>query len=163
MFDLKNAEICVETRLSLDSGEHGNWFSLSDYSNLSELFVDCASWFDCETNPEYVYVAWHGIPDNLIREEWISPAIFEILDALGSFDDEMLVPFLAWCKTYGWDIAIDEPYKLVEDFKNSSEYSRPCEDESYTQSDYDPPDDEPEHYIHIDTSPGTEIFGECYN
>lgn len=113
-------EICVETRLSIESGNYdGTWFYLADYSNLSEFFTDCASWFCEEDNPEYIYDAWENIPDCLIGREWICPNIFEIRDALQSLDDELVDAFVNWCKLYGWDIATDDPYKLIIDFQSS--------------------------------------------
>lgn len=144
MYDLNDAELVVETRFSIESGNNdGEWFYLRDYGSLSEFFTDCASWFSNEKSPEYVYLHWENIPDCMISENWISPNIFTLRDALQAIEEPYLDVFFEWCKTYGWDIASDDPHKIVSEFEyafggiihsDQSEYS--TEGDEYSDSSY---------------------------
>ena len=166
MKNLSNAEIYVDTRFSIESGGgDGNWFRLADYSSLSEFFVDCTSWFDGEDDPEYVYTAWTDIPAYLINENWLCPNIFEIRDAMQTIDEGLLDTFLSWCKTYGWDITTEDPYRIVTEFQYSVRQLPTSESEAPEQEDYDTDGSSDERYIHAmairDYS--TDIFDDNYN
>ena len=118
MLNLSDACLVVETRLSIDSGSYyGNWFYLEDYSSLGELLTDCAAWFSDEENPEYVFSDWENIPESMISESWFSPNFFALRDALQSMGEVQRALFFPWCKTYGWDIARDDPHKIVAEFE----------------------------------------------
>lgn len=166
MKNLACAEVCVETRYSLESGNNdGNWFRLADYGSLAEFFIDCSSWFVDEENPEYIYVAWDNIPDNLIRRDWICPNIFEIRDALETIDSGHIDTLLSWCKTYGWDITTDDPYKIVSDFQCSLGEYPVYECDASEQEEYSPDSYNDEYYIHTMAIQGynTDLFDDSYS
>lgn len=134
MFNLDDAELVVTTRFSIGSGsENGERFCLSDYSSLEEFFADCAATFSNEENPEYVFQHWENIPEGMVTERWLSPNFFEMHDALQSIDDEHHIAFFNRCKTYRWDIASDDPHKLVAEFEYAMSDLLKSEDEQYCQ------------------------------
>jgi len=108
--DINDAEVLVETQFSIDTAQHyGTWFRLSDYSTIGEFFIDCAAWFDEEEIPEYVYLEWSDIPQDMITRNWISPDVFGLRDALQDVEVSQWGVFWKWCYTYGWDIGRDDP------------------------------------------------------
>lgn len=158
MNNLSEAELMVDTRFSIESGNNnGNWFYLNDYYSLEEFFADCASWFSDEENPDYVYRDWQNIPDCMINENWISPNIFEVKDALQSINEAYTDVFFEWCKTYGWDIANDDPQKIVSEFHDAMEGLLKSEDDQYCGED--------DEYVTLYSGPriNCEMFTDDYN
>ena len=162
MMDIFEAEVFVDTVFSVESGAgNGNRFYLSDYSTMNEFQSDCAGWFSDESNPEYLYLEWWGIPDLLINRTWFCPNFFEIREALKMIDGKFIGPFVEWCHTSGHDITTDDPMQLVTRYLD---YIRPV---------YEPdpeicePDDDPR----VESLPGllgmgygrVEIFDDNYN
>ena len=117
MTNLNDAEICL---VPLDAAGReesaGCWLTLSDYKSLSEVYTACEIYFGGR-HTDYVFGAWSGIPDTLIRREWICPDIFEIQDALRNFDDDEVEAFVRWCGRYGCDMAVDDVPTLVGWFR----------------------------------------------
>ena len=177
MINIADAEIYVTTRFSQESGSNDrNWFRLGDYSCLAEFFIDCASWFSDEEDPEYLYPEWDGIPYGLIREDWICPHIFEVRNILMELGDDEAASFLAWCKSFGWDIASEDPRKVLHEYEYSNKGLSLPEDipdidldmeretatcaEEYN-CDHDYSDDD---YLLFEHSPGSfELFDDNYN
>ena len=58
----------------------------------------------------FLAAAWCDIPDELVRQDWLSPNLF---DALSEFDDEERELFLYWCQQNGYDIATDDAAELA--------------------------------------------------
>lgn len=158
-YDLSEGQLTVNTRFSIESGDNNsNSFCLKDYSTLAEFFIDCASWFSDEENPEYVYSDWENIPESMISERWISPNLFELRDALQTLDQSLHAYFWHWCKSFGWEPATDEPYKLVSDFE-SSMTGKP----SFDTSECCPEEDEQYMYMVDHTGGSFELFDDNYN
>ncbi len=119
MKDIFEAEVFIDTVFSIESGTgNGNRFYMSDYSTMSEFQSDCAAWFSDESNPEYVYKEWWGIPDLLINERWLCPNFFEIRDALQQIDKKFITPFVDWCRDNGHDLTKDDPLMLVTRYQD---------------------------------------------
>lgn len=160
MNDLQNAEITIETRFSIESGaNNGNTFSMSEYNNMEELMIDCAGWFDMESEPEYIYKEWNGIPDCLINESWFSPNFFELRDALQAIGDSSTYIFWKWCETFGWNPGADEPSQLVTEFIYSMNMlpTLPEEEPDYCD------EDESNMFVFDCTGSSTEVFNDDYN
>ena len=129
MMNIADAEVCVTTRFSQESGSNDyNWFRIGDYSSLAEFYIDCTSWFSEEETPEYLYPAWDNIPGNLIREDWICPHIFEIRHILTELGDRKAAAFLDWCKLFGWDIASEDPRKILYEYEYADSSPAPADD-----------------------------------
>ena len=118
MKDVFEAEVFVETVLSVESDQNnGTWFYMADYSTMHEFLSDCAGWFD-EENPEYIYKEWWGIPDSLINRTWLCSNFFEIRDALQMLEHRYINAFANWCRNNGHDLATDDPLMLVMRFQD---------------------------------------------
>ncbi len=75
---------------------------------MTELHTAFGRCFADEQVPKFRFVEWSDIPDELVREDWLSPNLFEELDALAEIDDEDRENFLRWCRQNGYDIATDD-------------------------------------------------------
>lgn len=140
---MNTAALCVTTQRRLDRhGPGGYWFRLSEYSDMEELHAAFGRCFTDERTPRLRFPEWTDIPDELVREDWLSPNLFEVLDALSEIDEENREHFLYWCKQSGYDIATDEVAELAtrylsiyrDDF--SPEEEPPDEEDSPYTSDY---------------------------
>lgn len=92
----------------------GYWFRLSEYSDMDELYAAFGRCYHDEKAPVFRFREWSDIPDELVREEWLSPDLFDVLDALSDIDDDDRDHFLAWCRQNGYDIATDDIAELAD-------------------------------------------------
>lgn len=136
---MNTATLCVTTQRRLDRLEPGGyWFRLSEYSDMAELHTAFGRCFAEEQAPKFRFVEWSDIPDELVREDWLSPDLFEVLDALSEIDERDRDAFLAWCRCNGHDIASDDVAELISRYHSlHGDYSEPEEE---------PPDDEDDPY-----------------
>lgn len=110
----RNETICVTTRRRLERQESGGfWLRLSDYGDITEFFTACSRLFPLESNPQYRFIEWTDIPNGLILEDWLSPNLFEVLDALSYLDEDDRADFLLWSLNNGYDIATDDVAELT--------------------------------------------------
>lgn len=136
---MNTSTLCVTTQRRLDRKESGGyWFRLSEYSNMEEFHAACMRCFPEERVPQFRYPEWSDIPDELVREDRLSPDLFEVLDALSEIDERDRDAFLAWCHCNGHDIAADDVVELISRYHSlHGDYSEPEEE---------PPDDEDNPY-----------------
>ena len=81
--DLNRSEVSVTTQHLIDMRkEKDNWLQMSDFSDMGEFLCACSDLFPKERHPEYRYLGWEDIPDQLINREWLCPNFFDIRDAL---------------------------------------------------------------------------------
>lgn len=127
---MDTSALCVTTQRRLDRHEAGGyWFRLSEYSDMAELHTACARCFPEERVPQFRFREWSDIPDELVREDWLSPNLFEALDALSEIDEDNQKYFLYWCRQNGYDIATDDMAELVARYLSLyGEYSEPAEE-----------------------------------
>lgn len=132
---MNTSTLCVTTQRRLDRKESGGyWFRLSEYSNMEEFHAACMRCFPEERVPQFRYPEWSDIPDELVREDRLSPDLFEVLDALSEIDERDRDAFLAWCHCNGHDIAADDVVELISRYHSlHGDYYEPEEE---------PPDDE---------------------
>lgn len=108
------ATLCVTTQRRFDRHETGGyWLRLSEYGDMEEFYAACMRCFAQERTPQLRYAEWCDIPDELVRRDWLSPNLFEALDALSQLDGEDREPFLGWCRQNGHDIATDDAAELA--------------------------------------------------
>jgi len=118
--DLSESKVVVTIQKEIDNQTYiGDWFWLSDYGDIEEFHHACHSYFEDETDPVYRYEAWEDIPDCLINREWFCPNFFELRDALERLDEEDTDYFMTWCKYHGHNIAVDDPYILVDRYQEN--------------------------------------------
>ncbi len=136
---MNTSTLCVTTQRRLDRKESGGyWFRLSEYSDMAEFHAACMRCFPEERVPQFRYPEWTDIPDELVREDRLSPDLFEVLDALSEIDERDRDAFLAWCRCNGHDIAADDVAELISRYHSlHGDYYEPEEE---------PPDDEDSPY-----------------
>lgn len=157
---MNTATLCVTTQRRLDRHEPGGyWFRLSEYSDMAELHAACARCFPEERAPQLRFREWVDIPDGLVREDWLSPNLFEVQDALSEIDEEDRENFLRWCRQIGYDIATDDVVELATRYRSIYGDCISLEDE--------PPDEEDLPYASDYRSDmrrySTEQFGDDYD
>lgn len=157
---MNTSTLCVTTQRRLDRHEPGGyWFRLSEYSDMTELHTAFGRYFADEQAPKFRFVEWSDIPDELVCEDWLSPNLFEELDALAEIDEEDRENFLRWCRQNGYDIATNDVAELV------ARYLSICGD--YSEPEENPPDEEDSPYASDYRSDmrkySTEQFGDDYD
>ena len=157
---MNTSTLCVTTQRRLDRHEPGGYcFRLSEYSDMAELHTAFGHCFADEQAPKFRFVEWSNIPDELVREDWLSPNLFEVQDSLSEIEEEDRENFLRWCHQNGYDIAVDDMAELVARFL--SIYG------DYSESEENPPDEEDSPYASDYRSDmrrySTEQFGDDYD
>ena len=158
---MNTSTLCVTTQRRLDRKESGGyWFRLSEYSDMAELHTAFGRCFPDEPAPQLRFLEWTEIPDELVREDRLSPDLFEVLDAMNGIDEDECENFLRWCHQNGYDITVDDVAELVARFLSIyGDYSEPEEE---------PPDDEDNPYASDDRLSdrrryATELFDDEYD
>lgn len=92
-------KVYVGTYRKYNSGSiFGGWFDLSDFSDRSDFIDACLELHQDEKEPELMFQDWEEIPDGLITESTIDPALWEIMEEA---DMEAVI---AYIKCFGeWD------------------------------------------------------------
>lgn len=75
---------------------------------MAELHTAFGRCFPDEPSPQLRFLEWTEIPDELVREDRLSPDLFEALEVLSEIDERDRDAFLAWCRCNGHDIASDD-------------------------------------------------------
>lgn len=84
-----------------DGNLFGKWLYLEDYSDKDEFLKACRELHADEENPELMFQDWENIPSDMIGESWISPEIWELMDAFDNYDEDAVRAYL---KCFGsWD------------------------------------------------------------
>ncbi len=157
---MNTSTLCVTTQRRLDRLEPGGYcFRLSEYSDMAELHTAFGRCFADEQAPKFRFVEWSDIPDELVCEDWLSPNLFEALDAMNGIDEDECENFLRWCHQNGYDITVDDVAELVARFLSIyGDCSEPEEN---------PPDEEDSPYASDYRSDlrkySTELFGDDYD
>lgn len=158
---MNTSTLCVTTQRRLDRHEPGGyWFRLAEYGDMAEFIAACARCFPDEPAPQLRFPEWSDIPDELVREDWLAPDLFEALEALSEIDERDRDAFLAWCRCNGHDIALDDVAELISRYHSlHGDYSEPEEE---------PPDDEDDPYASDDRLSdlrryATELFDDEYD
>lgn len=140
---MNTSTLCITTQRRLDRHEPGGYcFRLSEYSDMAELYAAFGRCFRDEQAPQFRFVEWSDIPDELVREDWLSPNLFEALDAMNGIDEDECENFLHWCHQNGYDITVDDVAELVARFLSiygdysEPEENPPDEEDSLYASDY---------------------------
>lgn len=154
---MNTSTLCVTTQRRLDRHEPGGyWFRLAEYGDMAEFIAACARCFPDEPAPQLRFPEWSDIPDELVREDWLAPDLFEALDAMNGIDEDECENFLRWCRLNGHDLSSDDVAELI--FRYGAERSMP-EEES--------PDEEDSPYASDYRSDmrkySTELFGDDYD
>lgn len=137
---MNTSTLCITTQRRLDRHEPGGYcFRLSEYSNMAELYAAFGRCFRDEQAPQFRFVEWSDIPDELVREDWLSPNLCEALEALAEIDDDDRDRFICWCRQNGYDIATDDVAELAARYL--SIYA------GYSVPEENPPDEEDSPYI----------------
>lgn len=109
---------------------------------MAELYAAFGRCFRDEQAPKFRFVEWSDIPDELVREDWLSPNLCEALEALAEIDDDDRDRFICWCRQNGYDIATDDVaelaarYLLIYAGYSEPEENPPDEEDSLYASDY---------------------------
>lgn len=137
---MNTSTLYVTTQRRLDRHEAGSyWFRLAEYSDMAELYAAFGRCFRDEQAPKFRFVEWSDMPDELVREEWLSPNLFEVLDTLAEIDEDDRERFICWCRQNGYDIAADDVAELAARYLSIyGDYSEPEEE---------PPDEEDSPHI----------------
>ena len=157
---MNTSTLCVTTQRRLDRHEPGGyWFRLAEYSDMAEFIAACARCFPDEPAPQLRFPEWSDIPDELVREDWLSPNLFEALDAMNGIDEDECENFLRWCRLNGHDLSSDDVAELISRYHSlHGDYSEPEEE---------PPDEEDSPYASDYRSDmrkySTELFGDDYD
>ena len=92
---MNTSTLCVTTQRRMDRHEPGGyWFRLSEYSDMDELYAAFGHCYHDEKAPVFRFREWSDIPDELVREDRLSPDLFEVLDALSEIDERDRDAFL---------------------------------------------------------------------
>ena len=109
---------------------------------MAELYAAFGRCFRDEQAPKFRFVEWSDIPDELVREDWLSPNLCEALEALAEIDDDDRDRFICWCRQNGYDIATDDVAELAARYLSiyagysEPEENPPDEEDSLYASDY---------------------------
>ncbi len=140
---MNTSTLCITTQRRLDRHEPGGYcFRLSEYSDMAELYAAFGRCFRDEQAPQFRFVEWSDIPDELVREDWLSPNLCEALEALAEIDDADRDRFICWCRQNGYDIATDDVAELAARYLSiyagysEPEENPPDEEDSLYASDY---------------------------
>ena len=88
------ARVYVGTYAKYNGGSiEGAWLNISDYNSLEDFLEACRELHDDEKEPVFMFQDWVNIPDELISESELSPAIFEL-------EKWEVAPFLVWVREY---------------------------------------------------------------
>ena len=103
-----DAAIYVGTYGAYNNGNlQGAWLNLSDYDSSEEFYQACKDLHPQESDPEFMFQDWEHIPASLIEESYISPVIWDLLEA--DIDPEIVKILNDECV---------EPEKWVEQAEN---------------------------------------------
>ena len=140
MENLSEARIYVGTYAKYNDGSlFGKWMDLSDYSDSEEFFDACKELHADEEDPELMFQDYENIPKGLINESWLSPNIFEVIEAVTKLDDTQQEAFAVWLNFTSSDIskeAIDDLISSFEDdyqgeYGSEEDYAYEVIDECY--------------------------------
>lgn len=119
MENLSEARIYVGTYAKYNKGSiFGKWMDLSDYSDSSAFYNACRELHSDEEDPELMFQDWEYIPDSLISESWLSPNIFEIIEAVSKLNDTEQEAFGVWLNYTSSDIASEDIDDLISSFED---------------------------------------------
>lgn len=105
------AQVYVGTYAKYNGGSiNGKWLHLADYSDKDEFMAACAELHKDESDPEFMFQDYEGIPEGMIGESFIHEDLFEWLK-LDEDDRELLAVYRAECNTDG---TIDEAREAFE-------------------------------------------------
>lgn len=75
---LSGARVYVGTYAKYNSGSlNGKWLTLSDYKDRSEFYAACRELHKDETDPEFMFQDWEGVPSWMIGESHIDAEVWE--------------------------------------------------------------------------------------
>jgi len=155
----QNQDVYNKEALAAMIAKTCRWFRLSEYSDMAELHAAFGYCCPEERTPRFRFREWTDIPDELVREDWLSPNLFEVLDALSEIDNEDRENFLRWCRQNGYDIAMDDVAELATRYLSIYGDCTSLEDE--------PPDEEDSPYVSDYRSDmrryATDIFDDDYD
>lgn len=79
------ARVYVGTYGKYNAGSiKGEWFDLEDYADKADFLQACADLHADETDPEFMFQDWEGLPADMIGESWIDENAFQWI----SLDDD---------------------------------------------------------------------------
>ena len=76
---LKGMRVYVGTYGSYNSGSlFGAWLNLDEYKNKDEFYAACRELHKRETDPEFMFQDYEGVPSWMIGESWIDPELWNM-------------------------------------------------------------------------------------
>ena len=116
------AEVYVGTYGKYNAGSiDGKWLRIADYATKEDFHKACKELHADEDDPEFMFQDWENIPDELIDEAWISPKVFELIQAVDDLTDTEQEAFFLWCNDTNQDLKNDDAEELVEMFRDCYE------------------------------------------
>ena len=111
------ASVYVGTYAKYNEGStYGDWLDLDNYDRMWKFLNACKKLHEDEEDPKFMFQDWEHIPDGLISESELSPAIFELKDLLDELEED---PFIVWVGDYSdWKEVESDPKKAVEIFRD---------------------------------------------
>lgn len=94
------------------------WLILSEYGDRLEFLNACYKLFPEENDLNYIYTAWSGIPNFLIRRNWFCPNFFDIRNSFQRLDMAEQNQFVSWCNYHGFDIANEDTDMLITHYQD---------------------------------------------
>ena len=94
--------VYVGTYAKYNSGSiEGKWLDLENYADAGEFYDACRELHKDEAYPKFMFQDHEGIPQSLIGESYIDPAVWELLDLSDDIDTDAA---LAYVECFGeWD------------------------------------------------------------
>jgi antirestriction protein len=116
------SQIYVGTYAKYNAGSiAGAWLDLSDYSSSEEFWDACKALHKDESDPEFMFQDWEGIPEGMISESHLSDDVWEWLE-LDEEDRELLKVYRANVDTEGTIEQARDAYRGKADTKADAAY-----------------------------------------
>lgn len=78
----ENPKIYVGTYKKYNEGSlFGEWVDLTQFSNIDEFYRYIRKLHKDEKDPEFMFQDWENIPSVFISESYISPAVWDLMNA----------------------------------------------------------------------------------
>jgi antirestriction protein len=90
--------IYVGTYAKYNNGSiFGSWLDLSQYPGSEAFYQACSKLHKDESDPEFMFQDWEGMPDFLISESYLSPLCFQYLDVVSDMEQHRAEAFEIYC------------------------------------------------------------------
>jgi antirestriction protein len=112
-------QVYVGTYAKYNSGNlDGAWLDLEDYADLEDFYEAAGELHKDEADPEFMFQDWSGIPDGMIGESWISPSIFDYIEAAKYWDEDDREAFKTFME-YEWTEGEEKLSEALQAFEEA--------------------------------------------